>query len=208
MTGGALLSRRTALAMFAVAPLAPAMGARDQRPLILTGSAVRRPRVAFVPIELYSISHYMRAVPGGRDPGAIIRMETDKMFVCRTLVALSAGELKMDLRRGFRRNRYRNDGNIEALLRAIDGPLASGTQFQIAYSERDHTTRMVVERGKRSAVRGSEMMRAAWSIWLGTTDQPGLREALAGTPRHPNALLAPPADNVLLTRVTDAVSLD
>lgn len=166
----------SALAAFVLASflLAPAAIADDW---ILTGSGVRVKKIAFVSLDLYNISHYMKQLPSSKSKQAVIDMETGKKFVWTTKRNVDQDRLQTALKEAFAMNGYGDAGKIGQFIAAFKGGLNEKSSVTIVYDPDKKETSVSAQSGS-ATVGGVDFMKAVWSMWFGKIDQPSLGDAL------------------------------
>ena len=161
-----------------LAPVDASAVAREANGYYLTGTGVRQKEVALFSVDLYVISHYMRALPATKSRGAVIAADVDKMFALRMLRELTAAQIQGALRADFAANGYDNRAKIDAFVGAVGQPLRKGSTITIRYDSATKTTTASAKGNPPVSISGVDFMRATWSIWLGRIDQDGLSESL------------------------------
>lgn len=144
----------------------------------LTGSGVRVKTIAFIDIDVYRISHYMKQLPATKSKQAIINMETGKKFVWTMLRDVDRENIAKALREAYAMNGYSDAAKIGQFLAAFKGDLKKGSTVTIEYDPEKKATTLTVQGGGAATVPGVDFMKATWRIWFGKIDQPALGDAL------------------------------
>src|SRR4051794_30223011 len=71
-----------------------------------TGSGVRVKTVAFVDVNVYAISHYMKQLPASKSKQAVIDMDTGKKFVWTMKRDVDQEKIQNALKDAFAMNGY------------------------------------------------------------------------------------------------------
>ena len=143
----------------------------------LTGSGIRVKKVAIIDVNVYAISHYMKALPPAKSKQAVIDMETGKKFVWTMKRDVDEEKIKNALKDAFAMNGYGDQGKIGQFMSAFKGELKEKASVTIAYDP-DKKVTTVSTPGGTANIAGVEFMKAAWSIWFGKIDQPSLGDQL------------------------------
>ena|SRR5579871_4928261 len=169
------LSRWVAFALGLLA-IVVASGARADD-WTFTGSGIRQKKIAFVSVDVYAISHFMKQLPPAKSKQAVIDMDTGKKFVWTMKRDVDRDKIRSALTDAFAMNGYGDGGKIGQFLGAFQADLKEGGVVSIVYdADRKVTT---VSTGSGSAtVAGVDFMRGVWSLWFGKIDQPSLGDAL------------------------------
>lgn len=177
------VSRRRSLIMAVAAPVALwTSAAHALEPAAdgwyHTGDGTRVKTIVFVEIRAYVISHYMRTLPDTKSKQAVISINTDKRFAFRMLRDVGAGKIKNMFRDAYALNGYGDVAAISAFVGVFTTDLKEKQTTTISYDSVGQATTVTTQGGGTVTVRGLAFMRATWSLWLGTTDQPRLGDAL------------------------------
>jgi hypothetical protein len=143
----------------------------------LTGSGIRVKSVAFVDVNVYAISHYMKEAPPTKSKQAVIDMETGKKFVWTMKRDVDKEKIQNALKDAFAMNGYSDAGKIGKFIGAFSGELKEKANVTIAYDAEKKTTTVTTPSGSAS-VEGSDFMKGVWSIWFGKIDQKNLGDQL------------------------------
>ena len=143
----------------------------------LTGSGIRVKTVAFIDVNVYAISHYMKQLPAAKTKQAVIEMDTGKKFVWTMKRDVDHEKIQNALKEAFAMNGYGDAGKIDPFIAAFSGELKEKSVVSIVYdSDKKETS---VSTGSGSAtIGGVDFMKAVWSIWFGKIDQPNLGDQL------------------------------
>ncbi len=169
------LARGVFLAALAALLLATLSASADD--WTLTGSGIRVKKIAFVDINVYAISHFMKAMPPAKSKQAVIEMDTGKKFVWTMKRDVDQERIQNALKDAFAMNGYGDGGKIGSFIGAFNGELKEGANVTIVY-DADKKETSVKTPGGSATVGGVEFMKAVWSIWFGKIDQPSLGDAL------------------------------
>jgi Chalcone isomerase-like len=143
----------------------------------LTGSGVRVKTVAFVDVNVYAISHYVKQMPSSKTKQAVIEMDAGKKLVWTMKRDVDQEKIQNALKDAFAMNGYGDAGNVGRFVGAFKADLKERDTVTIVYDADKKETSVTTPSGS-SAVGGAELMKAVWSIWFGKIDQPGLGDAL------------------------------
>jgi Chalcone isomerase-like len=170
---------RMLAAVAAVALLAlPAQALeRDPDGFYHTGDGVRVKKVAFIPVKVYAITHYMKDLPQQKSKQAVIDAAVDKRFSWKMLRTVEGEKIKNALREAYAKNGYADSGKINPFVDALAKELKQGDQVTISYDAAKKTTTLTSPSGS-ATVQGEDFMKATWSIWFGKIDQPNLGDSL------------------------------
>lgn len=150
---------------------------------MLTGTGVRVKTIAFIDIDVYEISHFMKQAPASRSKQAVIDADVPKKFVWRMMRDVDREKIHDALTSAFAMNGYKDQAKINALLGAFKAELKEGlkegSQITIQYDPEKKSTTALVG-GSSASVAGVDFMKAVWSIWFGKIDQPKLGDQLIG----------------------------
>jgi len=143
----------------------------------LTGTAIRVKTVAFIDVNVYQISHYMKAFPATKSKQGVIDLETDKKFSWTMKRDVDHEKIIKALKDAYDMNGYKNNIKIGRFIAAFKSELKEKSNVTIVYNaDKKETT---VTTGSGSAmVEGVDFMRATWSIWFGKIDQAKLGDQL------------------------------
>ena len=144
----------------------------------LTGSGTRVKTVAFIDVNVYSISHFMRELPSSRSKQAVIDKETDKKFVWKMLRDVDHAKIVDALKDAYAMNGYSDSAKIGQLMGAFKSELKETSSVTISYDAAKQATTVTVSGGGSATVPGVDFMKATWSIWFGKIDQPRLGDQL------------------------------
>lgn len=143
----------------------------------LTGTGTRVKTVAFIDVNVYSISHYMKQLPSAKSKQAVIDMDTDKKFQWTMLRDVDHEKIVDALKGAYAMNGYTDSAKIGKLIGAFKSELKKGGNVTIAYSADKKATTVTTADGS-ATVEGVDFMKATWSIWFGKIDQPKLGDQL------------------------------
>lgn len=143
-----------------------------------TGAGTRVKTVAFVDIDVYKISHFMKALPPAKSKRAVIDIDTDKKIVWKMLRDVDAERIQKTLKEAFAANGYGDGGKIGKFVGAFSSELKNGQAVTIAYSAEKKAVTVKVDGGGTATIEGVDFMKGVWSIWFGTIDQPKLGDAM------------------------------
>jgi hypothetical protein len=169
--------RKLALFLATLAALVLSITAASADDWKLTGSGVRVKTIAFVDINVYAISHYMKELPGEKSAKAIIDADVGKKFVWTLKRDLPQEKVQGAITDAFKMNGYSDQPKIDAYLAAFAGELKEGSNVTIEYDADAKKVKVTTSVGKAS-VDGVDFMKGVWSIWFGKIDQPKLTAAL------------------------------
>ncbi len=172
---------RTLLALGAVALFAMTTNAgaleRGRDGYFHTGEGVRVKKVAFIPVKVYAIDHYMKDLPQQKSKQAVIDADVDKRFSWKMLRTVGADKIKNALREAYAKNGYGDGGKIGAFVDSIVKELKEGDNVTISYDAAKKATTISSPAGTATVV-GEDFMKATWSLWFGKIDQPALGDSL------------------------------
>lgn len=140
-----------------------------------TGSGVRTKSVAFVDVDVYSITSKTKELPA-KSKGAVVDLEADKKLVWKMLRDVPAEKIRTALSDAYALNGFSDRATIDKALSAFPSELKEGSSVTIAYDAAAKTTTLTA--GKSVTISGSEFMHATWRIWFGKIDQPKLGNEL------------------------------
>ncbi|WP_437965996.1 chalcone isomerase family protein [Sorangium sp. So ce260] len=146
---------------------------------VLTGTGVRVKTIAFIDIDVYEISHFMKQAPASRSKQAVIDADVPKKFVWRMMRDVDREKIHDALTGAFAMNGYQDQAKIGAFVGAFKAELKEGSHVTIQYDPEKKSTTALVG-GSSASVAGVDFMKAVWSIWLGKIDQPKLGDQLIG----------------------------
>lgn len=142
-----------------------------------TGSGIRQKTIVLIKVDVYSISHYAKALPA-KNKRAVIDLAADKKFIIKLKRDIASEKLQGALKEGYANNGYTGAANINKFTSAFTGELKEGTVAVIQYNAETKTTTLAGG-GKVVSIPNDEaFMKATWSIWFGKFDQPELGDAL------------------------------
>lgn len=145
---------------------------------VLTGTGTRVKTVAFLDVDVYTISHYIKGAAPAKSKQAVIDAEIEKKFVWKMLRDVDHEKIVTALKDAYAMNGYSDGGKIGAFVAAFSAELKEGSQVTIRYDAAKQETSVKVAGGGNATVAGSDFMKATWSIWLGKIDQPKLGDQL------------------------------
>lgn len=145
---------------------------------ILTGTGIRVKTVAFIDVNVYAISHYMKQLPPAKSKQAVIEMDTGKKFVWTMKRDVDHEKIVKALKDAYAMNGYSDAAKIGQFIGAFKGELKEKSNVTIVYDADKKTTTLSVGGGGSATVPGVDFMKATWSIWLGKIDQPKLGDQL------------------------------
>jgi hypothetical protein len=166
-----------ALAAVALMTVPAAALERDRDGFFHTGDAVRVKKIAFIPVKVYSIEHYMKDLPSTKSKQAVIDAKVDKRFSWKMLRTVEAEKIRHALREAYSLNGYGDTGKIASFINALGQELKQGDSVTIQYDAARKATTLTSPAGT-ATVAGDDFMKATWSIWFGKIDQPGLGDSL------------------------------
>jgi hypothetical protein len=143
-----------------------------------TGDGVRVKKVLFANFDVYSISHDMKDLPPTKSKQAVIDMDTDKRFTWHMLRDVEEEKIQNAVREAFAMNHYSDAGKINQYVAAFSGDRKKGQVISISYNSTAKTVSVSVQGGGSATIPGVDFMKAVWSFWFGTIDQPALGDAL------------------------------
>ncbi len=144
-----------------------------------TGYGVRTKSVAFMTVQVYSISHDMKGPLPPKNKQAVIDADVDKRFSWRMMRDVDLEKIQKALRDAFAMNGYTDSGKINAFMGAFSTELKEKSGVSISYNAQTKAVTVWVQSGGKSAtVAGADFMKAVWSIWFGKIDQPSLGDSL------------------------------
>ena len=143
----------------------------------LTGSGIRVKTIAFVDINVYAISHYMKQLPPSKSKQAVIDLDAGKKFVWTMKRDVDQDKIQSALKDAFSMNGYGDSGKIGQFIGAFSGDLKEKATVSIVYDADKKATTVTTPSGS-ATVGGVEFMKAVWSIWFGKIDQPSLGDQL------------------------------
>jgi hypothetical protein len=144
---------------------------------VTTGSGIRVRKIAFVNVNVYSITHQMKNPPATKSAQAIIDADVEKKFTLKLMRSLDAEKISNAINDAYKLNGYTNQANIDTIRNVLVGDINEGETIVFSYNPANKTTSCTF-RGKTSNVAGIDFMKATWSIWFGKIDQPALTQAL------------------------------
>ena len=144
---------------------------------ILTGSGIRVKTVAFIDVNVYAISHYMKQLPPTKSKRAVIDMDTGKKFIWTMKRDVDHEKIVSALKDAYAMNGYTDSAKIGQFIGAFKGELKEKSSVTIVY-DADKKATTVTAGGGSATVPGVDFMKATWSIWLGKIDQPKLGDQL------------------------------
>jgi len=142
----------------------------------VTGSGIRVKKVAFVSVNVYEITHFMKDIPA-KSATEVINADTDKKFTLKLKRDLEAEKIANAIKDAFGLNGYSNSANINNFSSVLTGDLKENDTITIAYNSTTKST-SCYSGGKTASVTGVDFMKATWSIWFGKIDQPALTQSL------------------------------
>ncbi|MGZ3405204.1 MAG: chalcone isomerase family protein [Polyangia bacterium] len=173
--------RQLTVSIAVVAALGMAAGARadgrDKDGYFETGQAVRTKKVAFVHVKVYDIKSMVKELPADRSKEGMIAADVAKKLSWKMLRTVDAERFRNALREGYAKNGYSDAGSIDKLLEPIHGEVKEGSVVTITYDAAHKRTTLYAD-GKQASVDGVPFMKATWSIWFGSIDDPSLPERL------------------------------
>ncbi len=144
----------------------------------LTGSSVRVKTVAFIDVDVYQISHYMKQPPAPKSKQAVINAEVSKKFVWKMLRDVDQEKIHNALKEAFAMNGYADAAKIKQFLAAFSAELKEDARVTISYDADKKATTVTVGGGGSATVAGADFMKGVWSIWFGKIDQSKLGDQL------------------------------
>lgn len=143
-----------------------------------TGTGIRVKTVAVVDVNVYEISHYMKAFPASKSKQAVIDADVGKKFVWKMKRDVEQEKIKTALKDAFAMNGYSDQGKIGQFIGAFTGELKEKSGVTIVYDSDKKETTVKVDGGGSATVGGVDFMKGVWSIWFGKIDQPKLGDQL------------------------------
>ncbi|WP_437597966.1 chalcone isomerase family protein [Sorangium sp. So ce590] len=174
-----LIPKKVVVVVAALVALLAAAAPLRAADWVLTGAGVRVKTIAFIDIDVYEISHFMKQAPALKSKQAVIDADVPKKFVWRMMRDVDREKIHDALTGAFAMNGYQDQAKIEAFLGAFKAELKEGSHVTIQYDPEKKSTTALVG-GSSASVAGADFMRAVWRIWLGKIDQPRLGEQLIG----------------------------
>jgi hypothetical protein len=144
----------------------------------LTGTAVRVKSIAFVDINVYEISHFVKQPPAAKTKQAVIDLDAGKKFAWTMMRDVDKEKIQGALKDAFAMNGYTDGGKIGAFVGAFSGDLKEKSHVSIVYDADKKETTVKVDGGGSATVAGVDFMKGVWSIWFGKIDQPKLGDQL------------------------------
>jgi Chalcone isomerase-like len=170
-----LLAALVALVAFILPAALPRTASADD--WTLTGSGIRVKKIAFVDINVYAISHYVKQAPPAKSKQAVIDLDAGKKFVWTMKRDVDQDKIQNALKEAFAMNGYADGGKIGQFIGAFKGDLKENGAVTIIYDADKKETSVSTGSGS-AAVGGVDFMKAVWSIWFGKIDQPSLGDQL------------------------------
>ena len=143
-----------------------------------TGSAVRVKTVLMVDVKVYSITHYMKALPDAKSKRAVIDADVGKKFVWSMIRDVDKDKIVDALKEAFSKNGYGDQGKISKFIGAFSADLKENQKVTIVYDEGSKKTTITVQGGGSATLDGVDFMKGVWSIWFGNIDQKSLGDQL------------------------------
>jgi hypothetical protein len=144
----------------------------------LTGSGIRVKSIAFIDVNVYAISHYMKQLPPTKSKQAVIDMDTGKKFVLTLKRDVDHEKIVDALKGAYAMNGYTDSAKIGQFLGVLKGELKESSSVTIVYDADKKATSLSATGGGSATVAGVDFMKATWSIWFGKIDQPKLGDQL------------------------------
>jgi hypothetical protein len=144
----------------------------------LTGSGTRVKTVAFIDVNVYDISHYVKKLPAAKTKQAVIELDADKKFVWTMRRDVDKEKIIDAIKNAFAMNGYTDQAKIGTYLSAWTGDLKEKSHVYITYDAAAKAVTVKVDGGGSATIPGEELMKAVWSIWFGKIDQPKLGDQL------------------------------
>ena len=144
----------------------------------ITGTAVRVKTIAFVDINVYEISHYVKGPPPAKSKQAMIDLDAGKKFTWTMMRDVDKEKIQNALKEAFAMNGYTDGGKIGSFVGAFSGDLKEKSHVTIVYDADKKETTVTVDGGSSATVGGVDFMKGVWSIWFGKIDQPKLGDQL------------------------------
>jgi hypothetical protein len=142
-----------------------------------TGTGVRVRTIAFVDVDVYEISHFMKELPPAKSKGAVVDMDVDKKISFKMLRDVDADKIKEALKEAYAMNGYGDGANIGKALGTFTSELKEGALTNIVYDAAKKTTPFTAAGGGSATIEGVDFMKATWRIWFGKINQPKLGDA-------------------------------
>ncbi|HTN88379.1 MAG TPA: chalcone isomerase family protein [Sorangium sp.] len=174
-----LIPKKLLILVAALAALVAVSAPLRAEDWLLTGAGVRVKTIAFIDIDVYEISHFMKQAPASRSKQAVIDADVPKKFVWRMMRDVDQEKIHDALTGAFAMNGYKDQAKIKAFVGAFKAELKEGSRVTIQYDPEKKSTTALVG-GSSASVAGVDFMKAVWSIWLGKIDQPKLGDQLIG----------------------------
>lgn len=169
---------KASLLLVTLVALVLAAGSAFAADFTLTGTGTRVKSVAFIDVNVYSISHFMKDLPSSKSKQAVIEQDTDKKFVWTMLRDVDHEKIVGALKDAYAMNGYGDSGKIGQLMGAFKSELKEKSKVTISYDAAKKATTVTVGGGGSATVDGVDFMKATWSIWFGKIDQPRLGDQL------------------------------
>ena len=145
---------------------------------VLTGSGIRVKSIAFIDVNVYAISHYMKQLPPAKSKQAVIDMDTGKKFVLTLKRDVDHEKIVEALKGAYAKNGYTDSAKTGQFLGVLKGELKEGSSVTIVYDADKKATTLTATGGGSATVPGVDFMKATWSIWFGNIDQPELGDEM------------------------------
>ena len=142
-----------------------------------TGSGIRVKKIAFVKVQVYSLTHQIAGTMPEKSATAVMNADVDKRFILTMKRDIDSQKIVAAINDAYAMNGYANKANQNTLFGVLSGDMKTGDQLIITYNAANKTTTSSYK-GKTASVAGVDFMKATWAIWFGKIDQPGLTQAL------------------------------
>lgn len=146
---------------------------------VTTGYGVRVKSIAFIDVNVYSISHQMKGTLPAKSKQAVWDADQDKRFVWQFLRDVPCEKVQKAMRDGFAMNGYTDQGKINTYAGACNGAeMKEKSSVVITYNATAKTTTIWMQGMGTATIPGIDFMKAVWSLWFGKIDQPRLGDQL------------------------------
>lgn len=146
---------------------------------VTTGYGVRVKSIAFIDVNVYSISHQMKGTLPAKNKQAVKDADQDKRFLWQFLRDVSCEKIQKAMRDGFAMNGYTDQAKINQYAGACNGAeMKEKSSVVITYNATAKTTTIWMQGMGSATIPGVDFMKAVWSLWFGNIDQPKLGDQL------------------------------
>jgi hypothetical protein len=173
------MAHRTAAAVVAGVALAlVATASHADDAWKLTGTTIRKKKVAFIKVDVYNLDHYVKEFPKAKTKQALIELDADKKFVMTMLRDVSAEKITNAFGEAFELNGFQKTEAIKTFLGLFKDELKEKSHVNIVYDAKNKETSVEIDGSKPTKIAGADFMKAVWSIWFGKIDQEDLGDEL------------------------------